>query len=151
LKIKGTEIGKGRTFIIAEIGINHDGEFQKAMELIKSAYECGVDAVKFQAFNAERLISKDEPAYKHSKVENKTQFDRLRSLEFTAREWEELASFSEELGLIFMASVFDKDSCDMIEPLVHAFKIASGDVDNIPLLRHVAYKNKPTIISTGCS
>ncbi|MFC1866657.1 N-acetylneuraminate synthase family protein [Thermodesulfobacteriota bacterium] len=151
MKISSFEIGKDRTFIVAEIGNNHGGDVETAKRMIEAAATCSVDAVKFQTFRTECLISMGARTYDHAKGSHKSQFERFKSFEFSPGHWQELARTSEDQGLIFMTSVFDPESSDIMEPLVSAFKIASGDIDNVPLLRHVKGKNKPIIISTGCS
>ena len=150
MKIADIEIGPGGTFIVAEIGNNHGGDMETAERLIRAAAGAGVDAVKFQTFKTERFISTGEKTYGHAEGSHRSQFDRFKSFEFSPGQWRELAQTARDQGLIFISSVFDRESCDLMEPLVSAFKIASGDIDNLPLLRYVRGKGKPVIISTGC-
>lgn len=138
-----------RTLVIAEIGSNHNGDFAQARALLAAAAAAGADAVKFQVYRGERLVHGDLPAMAHVRATHPTQRARFQSLEFSDAQWHELASLAGEVGTIFLASVFDEDSADRIAPLVPAFKIASGDLTNVPLLRHVARFGKPVILSTG--
>ncbi len=142
LEIGEFKIGEGHsTFIIAEIGLNHNGEVELAKNMIKKAKGCGANAVKFQMFDTDELYSKK------SKI-----FDTFKSLEFTREEWQEIRDFAEEEEILFTSSVFDNKSVDQLDELGSPmFKIASGDLTQIPLLDHISKKYKPTIISTGLS
>ena len=142
LEIGEFKIGDGRpTFIIAEIGLNHNGEVDLAKKMIRTAKECGADAVKFQMFDTEELYSPE------SKV-----FDLFESLEFSIGEWREIKDFAEEEDILFTSSVFDKNSVDRLDELNSPmFKLASGDLTHIPLLEYISKKGKPAVISTGLS
>lgn len=127
--------------VIAEIGNNHEGDVSLAEELIGLAAEAGAQAVKFQTLVPERLVGPD-------------QTDRLAQLQRFALSPDShirLARAAEALGLIFLSTPFDLDSVAMLDPLVAAFKVASGDNDFIPLLRRVAMTGKPVLLSTGMS
>lgn len=140
---------KKRTFIIAEIGSNHNGDFSLAKAMVRKAAECGVDAVKFQVYNAENLVSRTAPLLSHVKGVHKTQYERFRSLEFSKEQYFELAALAKDSGVFFLASVFDEDIADMLDKIMPAYKIASGDLTNAELISHIAKKNKPIILSTG--
>lgn len=139
-----------RVLIVAEIGTNHNGRLETAETLIEEAVKAGVDAVKFQTFTAERFISKSVPVFLRAKsLGYKNQFDRIKDLEFSAEQLHELYEFAINKGLIFMSTPFDEDAVDILEPLVPAYKVASGDLINTQLLRYIASKGKPVILSTG--
>ena len=151
MKIGNFEIGT-RTFIIAEIGNNHLGDAQLAKETLAAAAESGVDAVKFQMFNPDLLVSSDEPVLKHV-TDNvcATQRERFRKMMLSEKVFIDLAEKTAKLGLTFLTTPFDIHSADFLDPLVPAFKISSGDADNKPLIYHILSKNKPILISTGMS
>jgi sialic acid synthase SpsE len=136
-------------FVIAEIGGNHGGRFDDALAMIGAAARTGVDAVKFQRYDAARLVQKDVPTMAHVQGVHRTQRERMASLEFTDAQWAALAAAAAGEGVLFLASAFDEASLDAIAPLVPAFKIASGDLTHHPLVAHAALKGKPVILSTG--
>jgi sialic acid synthase SpsE len=148
MKLRDFGIGE-RTFIIAEIGSNHNGDFNTAKDLAVLAKESGADAVKFQTYAAEKYIDRSVLPMAHVRGVHKTQQDRFKSLQFTPEQWAELAGFCGELGVIFFSTPADTGSADMLDQYVPVFKIQSGDVTNIPLIRHVVKKGKPVIMSTG--
>ena len=148
MKIGDFDISR-KVMIIAEIGGNHNGDFEAAKEYIREAANSGCDVVKFQTYQAEGLVIRSAASHVPTLVKGISQFDRYRSLQFTKEQYQELASLAEQLNVIFLTSVFDNECADMVEDLVPAFKIASGDVTNLPLIRHVAKKGKPIILSTG--
>jgi N-acetylneuraminate synthase/N,N'-diacetyllegionaminate synthase len=139
-----------RVFIIAEIGNNHNGDLEAAIALVRQAAAAGADAVKFQCYHGERLVRPGTPTFGHvAGGAHRTQLERFKSLEFTPAQWRELAACAAEQRVEFFASVFDEAAADLLAPLVPAYKIASGDVTNTPLLRDVARLGKPVILSTG--
>jgi len=142
-----------KPYIIAEIGVNHEGSMEKAKFMIQEAKEAGADAVKFQSYKAEKLASKDSPSYWDlTKESTKTQFDLFKKHDkFGAEEYVELANYAKEVGIDFLSTPFDNDAVDFLEPLVPAYKIASADITNVPFLRYIAHKKKPIILSTGAS
>jgi len=142
VKISNKLIGENNpVFIVAEAGINHNGSTRIAKKLIKKAKECGADAIKFQTFKATDLTS------------NKSKFFKLfKKLELKSHEFAELNDFARSQGIIFFSTPFSFEAADLLSELnVPAFKIASGDLTNIPLIEYVASKKKPIIISTGMS
>ena len=140
-------------FIIAEAGVNHNGDKTIAHQLIDVAVKTGVDAIKFQTFKAERLASSDAPkaAYQLAKtVASESQFEMLQRLELDADDHQELIAHCQDKNILFLSTPFDETSADLLETLgVPAFKIPSGEITNLPYLDHLAYKGKPLIVSTG--
>jgi sialic acid synthase len=151
--IEGKIIGDGHPcFIIAEIGINHQGNMELAKNLITAALEAGTDAVKFQKRHVERVMVKDwlDKPYTGPQSFGATYGDHKKALEFSEIEFIELKEFTEELGGIFMASAWDEESADVLERIgISSYKMASADLLNHPLLEYIARKGKPMIISTG--
>ena len=142
-------LGEG-VFIIAEIGSNHNGDFELAKEMVKAAAQSGANAVKFQTYKADKLISKDVPAFERAKeVGFKTQFERFKQLEFSPGQLKELSQLAGTCDVLFMSTPFDNESVETLDQFIRVYKIASADIINIKLLRHVASKNKPVILSTG--
>ena len=149
-------IGPGQpVFVIAEAGVNHNGDLKLARALIDVAVEASADAVKFQTFRADRLATPDAPKAEYqlrTTGNEESQFEMLRRLELSADAHRELQSYCEERGIIFLSTPFDEEAVDLLDELgVPAFKISSGDLTNSPLLEHVARKGKPVILSTGMS
>jgi N-acetylneuraminate synthase/N,N'-diacetyllegionaminate synthase len=140
IKVGNKAIGDGEpVFIIAEAGINHNGKLNLAEKLIERAAEVGADAIKFQIFKAQEICSCKSIYY-----------DSFKSLEFSAKEWMHLAQMAKDMGLIFTASVFGRESADILDTLdLPLIKIASGDITFHQLLDYVARKNKPILLSTG--
>src|SRR5215203_3588177 len=142
-------------FVIAEAGVNHNGDLQMARALIDVAVEAGADAVKFQTFNADLLATSDAPKAEYqlqTTGDDESQLEMLRRLELSPDTHRELQSHCHERGIIFLSTPFDESAVDLLDELgVPAFKISSGDLTNSPLLEHVAGKGKPVILSTGMS
>ena len=148
MKIGNFEIGK-KTFVIAEIGSNHNGNLEIAKKLVILAKESGADAVKFQTYNAKKYIDKSVLPMAHVRGKYKSQQERFQSLQFTPEQWDSLIRHAREEGLIFLSTPADFDSVDLLDKYVPAFKIQSGDVTNILLIRHIVQKGKPIIMSVG--
>lgn len=142
IKIAGKQIGQTRpVFIVAEAGINHNGSVRIAKKMISSAKDCGADAIKFQTFKAYDLASKNS---KYFKIFEKVEIDYT--------DLGELSDHAKKEGIVFFSTPFSEEAVDILADLrVPAFKIASGDITHIPLIRYVASKKKPVIISTGMS
>jgi N-acetylneuraminate synthase/sialic acid synthase len=142
----------GTAYVIAEIGHNHQGDVEKAKALVRAARECGADAVKLQKRDNARLYTRalyDAP-YDNEHSFGRTYGEHREALELSASEWLELREFSKEEGITLFGTVFDESSADLLGELdMPAFKIASGDLTNIPLLRHVAKLGRPIFLSTG--
>jgi N-acetylneuraminate synthase/N,N'-diacetyllegionaminate synthase len=155
IEIRGKMLGDGEPcFVIAEAGVNHNGSLDAAKKLIDIAKWAGADAVKFQAFSADDLVTKDaeKAEYQKAACGPQSQYDMIKGLELGEDEFRELARYSKERELIFLSTPFSARSADILEDIgVPAYKIASGDLTNIPLLKHIARKAKPLIISTGMS
>ena len=140
-------------FIIAEAGVNHNGDLALAKQLVLAAKEAMADAVKFQTFQAKHLVTADAPqadyqARNSGKMES--QYDMLKRLELPLEAFAELNRYCAELGIMFMSTAFDEESADYLAGLgMPIFKIPSGELTNIPLLRHIARFGKPLIVSTG--
>ncbi len=142
-------------FVIAEAGVNHNGNLDLAKRLVDAAVDAGADAVKFQAFRAEELAVSDAPKAEYQ-VETtgsgESQLAMLQRLELTAEALAVLAGYCDKKGILFLATPFDGTSVDLLDSLGMAyFKIASGEITNFPLLRHIASKGKRVILSTGMS
>ena len=140
-------------YIIAEAGVNHNGDVNIAKELIKQAKWAGADCVKFQTFKAEQIITKNAPKAKYQlEVTDKSesQFEMLKSLELSRENYIELMKYCKELNIEFLSTPYNHEDADFLESLgVNAFKIASGQIIELAFLNHVAKKGKPIILSTG--
>jgi len=142
----------GDCFVIAEIGHNHQGSLKQAIELFEKAAECGVDCVKLQKRHNRSLYTTEyyNRPYDHENSFGPTYGEHREVLEFGKVEYLELQQVADDLGLVMMATAFDVPSADFLAELdVPAFKIASADLSNTPLLRYVAQIGKPMIMSTG--
>lgn len=141
------------TFIIAEAGVNHNGNMRIAKEMIDIAVEAKVDAVKFQMFKADHLILKNTekaPYQKKTTNNEESQYEMLKKLEVTKEHQYELMSYCKKKGIIFLSTPFEKWSLDELDEIgVSAFKVAATDLTNIQFLRQVAKKKKPIILSAG--
>ena len=147
-------VGIGQpAFITAEIGLNHDGDSNLARQLIKSAADAKVDAVKFQVFRTDSFISGDIDKAKYQKASlesDETLYEMWQRLELSSDVLYELSKYARKLGVVFYASAFDEESVDLLDELeVPLFKIASGEVSNIPLIQKIAQKQLPIIMSVG--
>jgi N-acetylneuraminate synthase/sialic acid synthase len=153
LEVDGKRIAHNAgAYVIAEIGHNHQGEVEKAKALVRAARECGADAVKLQKRDNATLYTRalyDAP-YDNEHSFGRTYGEHREALELSAAEWLELREFSREEGITLFGTVFDEPSADFLHELdLPAFKIASGDLTNTPLLRHVAALGRPIFLSTG--
>lgn len=150
IEISKKKIGNGEpTFIIAEAGSNHNGKLDVAKRLIDTAVEAGADAVKFQTFRADKLYPK-EAGYADYLETKKSIYDIIKEMEMPYEWIPELFDYCKENDIIFLASSFDEDSANKLTEVgVEAFKIASYESNHLPLIRHVAKKGKPIIMSTG--
>lgn len=142
-----------KCFIIAEIGVNHNGSLEQAKKLIDSAVTCNVDAVKFQTFHTKLLVTSDAPKAEYQKNDkDESQSDMLQELELTDNNFKELKLYCDEKKIEFISTPFDCQSVDLLNSLnVNIFKVGSGDITNFQLLKKVALTNKPIILSTGMS
>jgi N-acetylneuraminate synthase/N,N'-diacetyllegionaminate synthase len=140
--------------IIAEAGVNHNGDFGLAKRLIEAAADAGADYVKFQTFKAEKLVTRSaqKATYQINNINDgdNSQFKMLKNLEMPFEWHYELSECAETLGIKFLSTGFDEQSIDFLEELgIDLFKIPSGEITNKPYLQHVAKKGKPIIFSTG--
>ena len=141
-------------FIIAEAGVNHNGSIDLAKKLVDAAKEAGADAVKFQTFKTKNLVTKNakKAEYQIKNSGKESQYEMIKKLELSDDEFREIAEYAESKGIIFLSSPFDTKSVDLLDEIdIPAFKIASGEITNFPLLKHIAKKQKPVILSTGMS
>lgn len=139
-------------FFIAEAGVNHNGDARLAHDLIDVAVAAGADAVKFQTFSAETLVSPSarKAAYQEETTGGGSQFEMLKGLELPESAWRELDQHCHDAGIIFMSSPFDQASVDLLVELgVDAIKLGSGELTNRPLIEHCALTGLPIIMSTG--
>lgn len=154
IKIGDRLVGNGQpTYIIAEIGVNHNGILPLATVLIDAAVSAGADAVKFQKRSLEKLYAQKYLDDANSGEKTlRYLLPILQRMELPDEAYFEIVEYCQEKGITFMCSAFDEESADFIEQLgVPAFKVASADMTNLPLLNHLVKKNKPLIISTGMS
>jgi N-acetylneuraminate synthase/N,N'-diacetyllegionaminate synthase len=156
IEVAGRKIGPGYPcFIIAEAGVNHNGKLDMAKELVVAAVQAGADAVKFQSFKAENVVTRKAPKAKYQEQTTgsaESQYEMIKKLELSSGSFAELAHHAQKKGIIFLSTPFDKESVDLLDGLgVPVFKIASGEITNFPLIRYVAKKGKPVILSTGMS
>jgi len=150
IKIKNRWIGgeNDPCFIIAEVGSNHNRNFKLAKKMVDTAKEAGADAVKFQTYLAESLYQKEKKPLKEIGDKEKP-FDIIKKIELP-RKWQKtLSEYADKKGLIFLSTPFDKQAIDELNEFVPAFKWASPELIDRPLLEYAAEKGKPMIISTG--
>ena len=143
-----------KVFIIAEAGVNHNGSVELAKKLIDVAVAAGVDAVKFQTFKAEKLVSKNaqKATYQKENMSNSddSQLNMLKKLELDINTHNELIEYCNSKNIMFLSTPFDHDSIDMLNDLqLPIFKIPSGEITNLPYLRHIGSFKKEVILSTG--
>lgn len=152
---------KSKPFIIAEVGVNYYDIAKKeniepieaAKLMIKDAANAGADAIKFQTYKAEKLVSKYSPAYWDVIKESTTsQYELFKKYDkFEEDGYSELAKYAKERKIIFMSTPFDNEAVDFLDALMPVFKISSSDITNIPFIKYIAKKQKPIFLSTGAS
>lgn len=140
-------------FIIAEAGVNHNGSTELAKNLIDVAAEAGADAVKFQTFRAEKIVSRYAPKAEYQKQTaspDESQFDMIKKLELNLSAHQELIEHCKNRNVLFLSTPFDHESIELLNGLdVTMFKIPSGEITNLPYLRHIGRIGKPVILSSG--
>ena len=143
----------GSPYIIAEAGVNHEGDMGLARRLIDEAKEGGAHAIKFQTYKAETIASKDSPSYWDlSKEPTNSQYKLFKKYDsFWKGEYEELKSYCDSVGIEFMSTPFDVESADFLNEMMDVFKISSSDMNNKPFIDHICGYGKPIILSTGAS
>ena len=143
------------TIIIAEAGVNHNGSIELAKKLIDVAAKAGADFVKFQTFKAETLVAQTADKAEYQKEITNTdesQFEMIKKLELDRKTHEELIDYCKTKDIQFLSTAFDHDSIDLLDELnIPLFKIPSGEITNLPYLRHIGKMGKPIIMSTGMS
>src|SRR5437016_8855230 len=140
-----------RIYVIAEAGLNHGGNKERALALVRAAKWAGADAVKFQTFRADRLASTRPATLAHTKDQPNLQ-ELFKKLELPFDTFKTLYKEANRIGIEFLSTPFDEESADFLNDLgVNAFKIASGDITHRPLIEHVSRKGKPVLLSTGMS
>jgi N,N'-diacetyllegionaminate synthase len=143
------------TIIIAEAGVNHNGSIELAKKIIDVAAESGADFVKFQTFKAETLVTQTADKAEYQKeITNidESQFEMIKKLELDRKTHEELIEYCKQKDIQFLSTAFDHDSIDLLDELnIPLFKIPSGEITNLPYLRHIDKMEKPIIMSTGMS
>lgn len=154
IRIGRHSVGEGQPcFVIAEAGVNHNGDVALAHELVEIAAEAGADAVKFQTFNAERLASDRAPKAEYqvrATGDVESQAEMLKRLELTDQDFRDLAAHCTQRGIVFLSTPFDEEAADFLDTIgVAAFKVPSGEITNTPFLQHIARKGRPMIVSTG--
>ena len=141
--------------IIAEAGVNHNGDIKIAKELIDIASSGGADIIKFQTFTADRLVTKSAEKAEYQKIttnKNESQLDMLKKLELSKNDHFELINYCKGKGIEFLSSPFDEENATFLNELgLKRFKIPSGEITNLPYLRHISKFQKPTILSSGMS
>lgn len=144
-----------KVFIIAEAGVNHNGEWEIARKLVDVAVKAGADAVKFQTFKAERLVCKNAEKANYQKAttdQAESHFDMLKKLEMSEEMHNELIDYCRERGILFLSTPFDIGSVEYLTGLgIDIIKIPSGEITNYPYLRKIAQTAKRVILSTGMS
>lgn len=144
---------KNNVFVIAEAGVNHNGSTKIAKQLIDVASEAGADAVKFQTFKAELTISRNAEKAEYQKEttdQQESQFDMIKKLELDVDTHKELMAYCEHKNIMFLSTPFDHDSIELLNDLrLEIFKIPSGEITNLPYLRHIGSLKKKVILSTG--
>ena len=140
-------------YIIAEIGVNHECSILKAKQLILKAKKGGADAAKFQTYKADLITSKNSPSYwDTSKEKTKSQYTLFKKYDhFDETDYTKLYKYCKSLNIDFASTPFDHDAVNMLDPLVSYFKVSSSDITNYPLLKKIASKKKPVLLSTGAS
>ncbi|MCH2666239.1 N-acetylneuraminate synthase [bacterium] len=154
--VGGRSIGPSQPcFVIAEAGVNHNGDPELARQMIAVAARSGADAIKFQTFKTDRLVTSDAPKADYQMTTTDAQESMahmLSALELSAETHRQVVSWCRDEGILFMSTPFDEESADLLDDLdVPLYKVPSGEVTNWPLLEHIGRKGKPIILSTGMS
>lgn len=142
-----------KPYVIAEAGVNHEGDIELAKRLIHEAAEGGAHAIKFQTYKAETIASRHSPSYWDlSKEPTRSQFELFKKYDkFWKKEFEQLKKECDKSGIEFMSTPFDFNAADFLNDMMPAFKISSSDLTNTPFIRHICKFGKPVILSTGAS
>ena len=156
MELLGRKLGLGHPcFVLAEAGVNHNGDIDLAGKLVDAAVAARADAVKFQTFRAEQIASNTAPKANYqleSTDTEESQLEMLKRLELPDEAYRDLMNYCRQKGIAFLSTPFDESSADMLDEMgMEAFKLPSGEITNLPFLHHVAAKGKPVILSTGMS
>ena len=155
IRISNKIIGRDQpVFIIAEAGVNHNGKLDLAKKLVDAAVDAGADAVKFQTFKAEGVVTSKVRIADYAKKNigmDEKQINMIKNLELQYGDFKILKEYCDKKGIIFLSAPHSFDAIDFLEDLLPAYKFGSGDITNIPALKYVAKKNKPIILGTGMS
>ncbi|MEO9873141.1 N-acetylneuraminate synthase [Ekhidna sp.] len=154
IRIGDKLIGKGQpAFIIAEAGVNHNGDVALALNLIKEAKKAGADCVKFQTFKADRIVTQTSPKASYqlkTTDKDESQFDMLKQLELSLEDYDLILQECERQNILFLSTPYNEEDADFLNNLgVKAFKVASGQFVEYPFLKYLASFGKPLILSTG--
>lgn len=153
IRIANRVVGENQpTFIIAEAGVNHNGQLKLAKKLVGAAIHAGADAVKFQTFKAEEVVTKKAEIADYAKTnigKNIKQLHMIKKMELTYEDFRVLKKYCDTKGIIFLSTPHSFDAINFLKELVPAYKFGSGDLTNTPALRHAAKKGKPMILGTG--
>ena len=152
MKIADFKVGNKKVFVIAEIGNNHNGSFDLALEMIDAAYEAGADCVKFQMRNMSSVYRKKSLAKEGEDLGTEYVLDLLERFQLSQEEHKKVAEYCDHKGILYMCTPWDSDSVRELESLdVQAYKVASADLTNLPLIDALVATQKPLILSTGMS
>lgn len=154
INVDGIFIGNTHPcYIIAEAGVNHNGNLSTAKKMVDVAKKAGANAIKFQTFKADKLLLKDTPKAKYSEDPSNPDenfYTLLKKLELDEEMHHELIDYCSKVGITFLSTPFDKWSVDLLDSLgISAFKVSSGDIDNLPFFEYLISKKKPILFSTG--
>jgi N-acetylneuraminate synthase len=152
-EIGGVPIDRDRPFLILEAGVNHEGSLSRAIEMIDAAAQAGAAMIKFQSYKAATLASRDSPSYwDRTQEPAATQYELFKKLDsFGDDEYRQLYERCRQKGILFLSTPFDSHFVDFLDAYMPVYKIASADITNLPLLRQVAGKGKPVLLSAGAS
>lgn len=156
IDINGRRVGPGHPcFVIAEAGVNHNGDWRLACELVDAAFEAGADAVKFQTWITDQLVLPGAATAEYQRDNlgsDPGQYEMLKALELSHAQFRRIQAHARRRGILFLSTPDEEASADFLEKLgVPLFKIGSGEVTNLSFLRHVARKGRPVMLSTGMS
>ncbi|MDD5067924.1 MAG: N-acetylneuraminate synthase family protein, partial [bacterium] len=144
-----------KVFIIAEAGVNHNGSLKSAFQMIDAAREAGANAVKFQTFQADKMVSAYAEKAEYQKLHTgseENQYAMIKKLEFDRKAHEEMSQYCKKKNIVFLSSPFDMESINLLNELgLDIFKIPSGEITNLPYLRKIGGLKKRVILSTGMS
>jgi N,N'-diacetyllegionaminate synthase len=154
IHMEGKNVGAGfPVFIIAEAGVNHNGDPDIARMLVEKAADCGADCIKFQTFKAERVVTENAPKAKYQMEttdRSESQLDMLKKIELSPEHHSDLKKYAEQLGLVFLSTPYNFEDVDFLESMgVSAYKVASGQIVELPFLQRIAETGKPVFLSTG--